>query len=106
MPSIPGLSTIQEARHLAKKNVPKAIKRQAPIAKKTITPVPQHQSSDMINDIKRKHASATTNNATLASMKAKDPQGMTKYDNKRKFRSKTSVGLMDAKYQRGLYDHT
>lgn len=103
MPRITGLTTLQKSRHLSKKNMPLISTMKAPTAKKKFSPTPKYQPSDMFRDIKRRHASDTTNTAMLASLRASDPQGMIRYNNNRKFRSKTSVEIMDAKYKRGLY---
>ena len=90
MPNLKSLTNIQEARMLAKK--------------KTAKPV-FHKAGDMLKDVTRRHASKTTQNSILRKMKAKDPQGMLKYDNKRKYRSGITNKLQDNRYQRGLYDN-
>ncbi len=85
-----GLTNIQESRILARKKFSKPVR---------ITP------SDMSKDIIMRHASKTTRAAKLAKMKAQDPVGMRKYDQKTKYNNATSNKLREDKYRRGLYDH-
>lgn len=70
--------------------------------RKVIKPVKQ-KSSPMLDSLKMRYSSNTTNNARMAKWKAKDPTGSLAYNNKVKHSSPTTNTLISNNYQRSLY---
>ena len=69
---------------------------------KIVKPV-KPKPNTLMQNLKMRYGSKTTNNARVAKMKAQDPVGMLKYNRKINTSSPVTRNLIDKNYQRRLY---